>query len=386
VGGSKAVAAGGVVLAVLGALTACAASGPSAPGSAATTTSSTAAASASVGALSALRSVPDTVANRGSIVVNNVSAIWSAAGLPATPSGTEAASKTGQNATTQVYEGSPAGTILWRLAPNDPAPLGYPTLSVRQEIMIGPIVDQVSEVWAPVSATAVAAAVHPLRPGTEQAGAGVLYDLGPRVNPNRPVPFNLLLLGTRYLLVPSSGGRIITGSISMPQSTLTALATGARVAHSLAADPAVSAVIGALGPKFQTLTMGTYSPTPTEIFAHATPAMLERMNRMTGLGQLRHGPLMTGFAYTGGPLTAQTVVAAALYPSAADARSAADITARYATDGTSLRFGRPYTTLWRVNKTSVRGSLVVMNLTTMFPGSVTQAYMSNDFPLFWSPA
>ena len=376
------------MLAVLSALTGCAASGSSAPDpSAATATAWTAgAAPAGAGVLSALQSVPDTAANRSSIVVNDVNAIWSAAGLPATPSAAQAGSKTGQNAATQEYEGSPAGTTLWRLAPNDPAPLGYPTLSVRQEVMIGPIVDQVTEVWAPVSAAAVAAAVHPLGPGTEQAGPGVLYDLGPHVNVNRPAPFSQLLLGTRYLLVPSSGGRIITGSIQVPLSTVTSLATGARVAHSLAADPAVSAVIGALGPKFQSLLIGTYSPTAAEIFAHATPAMLARLNAMTGLGRLRSGPVMTGFAYTGGPLSAQTVVAAALYPSPADARSAAGITARYATVGTSLRLIQPYSTQWRVNKTSVRGSLVVMNLTTMTPGSVTQAYLNNDFPLFWSPA
>ena len=387
-GCGRVTAAGGVVLAALSGVAACAAAGSSVPGPSgmSSAVSSTRAGSAGAGVLSVLRSIPDTAGNRSSITVNEVSAIWTAAGLPTTPSAAQAMGKTGQDATTQVFEGSPAGTGLWRVAPNYSAPLGYPVLSVKQEIAVGSVGDQVSEVWAPVSTAAVARAVQPLRLGTAHAGANVLYDLGPGVNVSRPAPFDEILLGTRYLLVPSSGGRIITGSGKTPQSALTALANGTPVPDSLAADPDVAAMIGALGPAFQSLTIGTFSPTPSEMFTHLTPLMLARVKRVTGLGRLRSGPVMTGLAYSGGPVGAQSVVAAALYPSPADAQSAADTMVPYTAAGTSLRLGQPYSKLWRVDKTSVLGRLVIMHLTTMSPGSVTQALLTSDFPLFWSPA
>jgi hypothetical protein len=94
---------------------------------------------------------------------------------------------------------------------------------------------------------------------------------------------------------------------------------------------------------------------------------------------------MVGVAYTRGASPAEAVVAAALYPTPADAQEAVKTVAHYTGAGNSLQTNVPYRQLWRVDRTTVHGSLVVMDLTTKSPGSVTRALTSHDFPLFWSP-
>lgn len=78
-------------------------------------------------------------------------------------------------------------------------------------------------------------------------------------------------------------------------------------------------------------------------------------------------------------------MATAFYPTPADAHIAATTVARYTATGTSPRVDEPYSKLWRIDATAVRGNLVVMHLTIKSPDAISQALVTDDSPLFWSP-
>jgi hypothetical protein len=165
-----------------------------------------------------------------------------------------------------------------------------------------------------------------------------------------------------------------------------AVVDNAPVAHPLSRDPSVVAVLGALGPTFESIAIGTSFIAKLNAVLHH-PSAEERADfeHITGLSQFQVGPVMVGVAYTKGAPRTKSVVAAALYPTPADAQEAVTTVAHYTATGESVAYHEPYRQFWRVDRTTVHGSLVVMDLTTKSPGSVTRALTNDDLPLFWSP-
>jgi hypothetical protein len=336
-------------------------------------------------ALAVLRSVADTASNRTSIVINDFGAIWRAAGLPVPPTLHQWETKTASDATSQAAPGSPAGSYLWQLMPEYSAPLGYPVLSLDGELDVGPPADDLSEVWGPITQPAVRKAFKKANPHTTMVGADLVLGLGsPSEVP--PPPFDAVLLATRFVAAPKAGGRLVTGGRRASLSAVKAVVDNAPMAHPLSRDPSVLAVLGAFGPTFESLAIGTSFIAKLNVVLH-NPSVEERADfeHTTGLSQFQVGPVMVGLAYIKGAPQAKSVVAAALYPTPAAAQTAATTVARYTVTGESVQSREPYRQLWRVDRTRVHGSLVVMDLTTKLPGSATTALIDNDFPLFWSP-
>jgi hypothetical protein len=266
-----------------------------------------------------------------------------------------------------------------------PGPLGYPVLSLDGELDVGPPADDLSEVWGPITQSAVLHALKKVKPHTTMVGTDLVLDLGADFE-IRPAPFNSVLLATRFISIPKDGGRLDTGARPVSSSAVRALVDNAPVAHPLSRDPSVLAVLGAFGPTFESLTIGTsFIAKLNDVLHNSNAEERAEFEQTAGLSQFQVGPVMVGLAYTKGAPHAQSVVADALYPSPTDAQEAVGTVAHYAATGESIQYHEPYRQFWRVDRTTVHGSLVVMDLTTKSPGSVTRALINNDFPLFWSP-
>jgi hypothetical protein len=335
-------------------------------------------------ALAALSSVRDDATSRTLIIINDLDAIWQSVGIPVPPSVLPTNSKF-VRAFEQVAGASPVGSFVWSTDFITGAPLGYPVLALDGELEIGPPGNELSEIWGPISEPAVVKVLKKIKPHTTTEGADLVIDLGSQPAARPSTPFKNILGDIRYIAIPRSGGRLVTGGLHAPSSAVTDLTGSAKVHNPLSSDPAVRAIVSALGPAFQSLTMGTEFIEKVALFLKSSPALRKKVELASGLARLRTGPTMVGVACTKGAPTGESIVAAAFYPTPADARTAATTVARYTATGTSLRVDEPYSKLWQVDATTVHGNLVVMDLTIKSPDAITQAFVYGDFPLFWAP-
>jgi hypothetical protein len=342
-------------------------------------------------ALAALGSIRDTATSRTSIYISDLDAIWRSAGVPVPPSvlpKNPRALKRVLKAFEQMFGGSPVGARLWLTYFIAGAPLGYPVMALHGDLEIGPPGNELSEIWGPISEPAVVKVLTRIKPHTTTEGPNLLIDLGSRPSHRPPTSFKSILTDIRYLALPRTGGRLVAGDLRASSSAVTDLTGRAKVPNPLSSDPAVAAIASAVGPTFQSLAMGTEFVTKVAGLLkelRPRPALWAKVESASGLSRLRAGPVMVGWAYTKGTPEAESVVAAAFYPTPTDARTAATTVARYTATGTSLRLDEPYRKLWQVDATTVHGNLVVMDLTIKSPDAIIQALVTDDFPLFWSP-
>jgi hypothetical protein len=311
-------------------------------------------------AIAALGSVPDSAAARRSIEISDLTAIKRAAG---SPSRHQTQTQVALLALQQGQVGSPAvGTELL----NDGsvlAPFGYPVLGLRVQLEVGFVPDDEGEAWGPIRSASVAAALAPAKPHSATVGTTRVFDFGTKPHELLPQPFDLALIGLRYIAVPAGGGRVLDAGNQASRASMLQLANGRLAAHPVRTDPLVAPLLRAFGSHVQSLTLGTGYIGPG---AKRPPA----------------GPLMVGLAYIGGTPEHQSVMAAALYPSAADARAAVAIVGHYTATGYDYRFDLPYRRIWRVTSDIANGPLVTLRLRTS-NSAPSNAMNDGSFPLFW---
>jgi hypothetical protein len=333
--------------------------------------------------ISALHSIPDTTASSSEISIVNPQALWQAAGLPAHPTAAQVmGSPRARAATIAAFDGSPAGSALWPgLARGKSAryttPLGYPVLSIDQEITAGPQTDQVSEVFGPIKAQALVQATHIVGRRISSTGEGTILTLSSASEAaNAPYPFSSVLVGTRYLAAQIQGGSVVTGSDAVPESEVIGLSNGTHISHSLANNSAVKALMGTFGPRYESIWMasGTIGSRP-----HL------RVGVASQLRSYRIAPTMIGLAYTGGTATSQSATLAAYYPNPTAAATAAQTVGRYTRSGSHTHGQRPDRMRWRVTKIGTDGNTAFVKLVTNSPATVYDALRSKHVPLFWRP-
>jgi hypothetical protein len=332
--------------------------------------------------------VPDTAASRSSIVIVDFGAIWRAQGLPAQPTLSQFLRPHVGGALDQAAGAdSPLGSELFSDLPRSARPFGYPVLGLGVELDVGDPPTDVSEVWGPIDAAKLAAAVAPLKPKHSTAGPSKVFDFGAALNLKSPGAFIQSLINLRFLVAPAGGGRAASGNKGAAESSVTRLANAQDVPDPVSADPLVAPLLRAFGTHVESIVIGTGLVSQgwaTGLGASANPTTLERLKSEIGISRLPAAPLIVGLAYTGGPTAHQTVIAAALYPSPADAEAAVRTVGRYAATGMSLKLDEPYRKLWRVSSDTAHGQLVTMHLTTS-DSAPTDELNASDFPLFWAP-
>jgi hypothetical protein len=238
-------------------------------------------------------------------------------------------------------------------------------------------------VWGPINPNRVLAAVKHLKSRRSRVGQSTVLDFGPLPDVTNISPeFGDFQNSVRYLAVNRQTGRVVEGGKLAAEPGVTALANATHVADPVSADPTVAPLLRAFGTHVQSMVLGTGFINGGPFSAGETPAEMQRLLNQTGISRLPAGPLMVGLAYTGGPPTHQSVLAAALYPSAADAQAAVATVGKYTKSGFSHQFNMPYSRLWHVTSDTAQGRLVTLHLTTS-NGAPTRAIIANDFPLFW---
>jgi hypothetical protein len=148
---------------------------------------------------------------------------------------------------------------------------------------------------------------------------------------------NTETLTTRFCALPKSGDHLTIGGLKGSSSAVTALLDSAKVPDPLSSDPSVTAVLGAVGTSFESLIMGTsYIVSAKVLFKKLPERSRELLEAESGLSHLHAGPVMVGVAYLKSSPMAAHVLAAALYPTTADASEALKTIARYTATGTSF--------------------------------------------------
>jgi hypothetical protein len=310
-------------------------------------------------AIAALGSVPDSAATRRSIEISDLTAIKRSFG---SPSRHQTRAQAALLLEEQGQISSPAvGTEL--LNDGQFAPFGYPLLGLRVQLEVGFVPDDEGEVWGPIRSSSVTAALARAKPHSETVGTTRLFNFGTRSHKQLPLVFETALLSLRYIAVPAGGGRVLDAGSQASRANMLQLASGRPAADPVSTDPRVAPLLRAFGSHVQSLTLGTgyIGPGPKR-----PPA----------------GPLMVGLAYTGGTPEHQSVMAAALYPSAADALAAVATVGHYTATGYDNQSDLPYRRLWRVTSDAANGRLVTLRLRTS-RSAPSNAMNEGSFPLFW---
>jgi hypothetical protein len=327
-------------------------------------TGSTSAASENAAALSYFA---DTPANLTWITVNNDAGLWAANGLSIPTSEGFLSHKAYLNATENLLFSCPLGSSSWA-DPTDA--VGFDSSSISSEACVGRFPNQSSEVTAAINQGAVDQAFE--QAGVSGASSVYKTQALPSTTTYEKIPD--LPIDSTIAVEP---GRIAVGGSSVPTGTIQSIAEGLASAVPLSSDPEVSELLS-LWPRAISMVMGTNLGRPLSPGQYPASIRAE-------VDRLPAGPLFEGLAYLSGAPSDASVIAAATYPTTADAQAAVSVMGTLF-QGDAPSFNTPYSKLLRVDTVSVHGSTMMMRLTSLHPGVMGDLLDELAFPLFWAPS